>query len=300
MLSVLHDADRIPQPAGEPLRDYVLSEYAPAADPAGGLHSQSLFRAFLREHDLLEGVWPLVERVVAHLGAGETVWGVKLVDGEPALELYFYDERRRSSPEEHQRRPKSVGALVRALAPALAIDSQLDEAIDYFMCSLELDRETLASGRSPGFRIYVRGNRREEGYDGISYFVRGRELLQENYYLFYRAQEEWDQARARFAASVRAGRGASRARLLPPRMRECFTICFATKRFTDALYFSRVSTDELARFCEDHMDPGLAALVRTHRDELAHLRWDVGYDFCTAADDGAESVIHKAGFYGYL
>jgi hypothetical protein len=295
--AVLHDTDRLPQPPGGPLRDYILTDYAPVCDPAGRLHSVSVLRHFLRVHGLT-GLWPIITRCQELLGPDETVWGTKyLPDGSASIELYFYVIREREDAAAKKR--KTVSHLVAGLADVVQIDSRLDERLDYFMCSLELDRSVVDTGKSAGFRIYVSGNRRVEGYDGISYWVKGDELLQENYYLFYRADTELEAARARFAGSVRAGGAESRGRLFPAWLASCFTVCFATKRFTDALYFSRVDTPQLLRFLDQYMPGPVTDMLRGEQDAFAHLRWDVGYDFTTSATDSTTAKVLKAGFYGF-
>ncbi len=293
--SALLEGDRIPHAPGAPVRDYILTDYEPVCDPVGRLHSASVLRHFLRHHGL-DAAWSVVERCQALLGPDETVWGVKYASGgRVGIELYFYEIPERPPPLG----PKTVSHLVEGLADIIEIRSRLDESFDYFMCSLELDADALSGKTPPGFRIYARGNRRVEGYDGISYWVRDAELVQENYYLFYLAENESREAMTRLAQSVRAGGPKAQARLAPKWLRDCYTICFATKRLTDALYFSRVETPRLSRFLDAYMPGPTADMIRAHQDEFAHLRWDVGYDFATSATDAATPSVYKAGFYGY-
>lgn len=295
--TLLHHADQLPQKHAGPFRDYILTDYQPVCDPAGRLHSASVLRHFLRVHDL-SGLWPVIERCQSLLGPDETVWGTKyLPDGSASIELYFYVIRDREDAAAAKR--KSVSSLVAGLAGVVEVDSRLDERLSYFMCSLELDRSVVETGKSPGFRIYVNGNRRVDGYDGISYWVKGEELIQENYYLFYSAQTELADARARFAGSVRAGNADSRGALFPAWLSACFTVCFATKRFSDALYFSRIDTPQLLRFMDQYMPGPVADMLHAHQDAFAHLRWDVGYDFATTSTDSTTAKVLKAGFYGF-
>lgn len=292
---VLHPADRVPQPEGARLYDYILEEYAPAANLAGRLHSSSALRFFLRAHDWLDPVWPMIEALDASLGRDQTVWGVKrLSDGCPGLELYFYNHCRNAAGN-----PKSVTCLARTLAPFVEIDSEIDESLPYLMCSLEIDETLLQTRRSTGFRVYLAGTRPKQGYDGISYHATRGRLVQENVYCFYRANEELELVRERLKSSCRAGEPQKREQWLDRRLLECFTICFATKADTDTLYFSRVRTDAASVVLCERMPGPFADMLAVHRDDFAHLRWDVGYDFGAPGNDLSRSTQQKIGVYGF-
>lgn len=296
----LEPDDRFVQPTAGPWRDYILSDYEPRADPRGRLHSSSLLRYFLRAYGLLE-LWPIVTHVRTLVGADETVWGAKCWAESPGamlrhagIELYFYN-RTRNAPGN----PKSVSRLVGGLAPELRIDSRVDEALPYMMCSLELDAGILRAPQSPGFRIYVAGDRRKQGYDGVSYLVQGSTLVRENLYQFYRAPSEETEFRARLAESVHATQAESRQRLAPEEFSDCFTFCFSQKRFSDAVYFSRIDTGRLAAFLATHMPGPLPRVLELEAPQFAHLSWDVGLDFASP-DGGRTSHVVKVGFYGFF
>lgn len=293
----LRAEDHVAQSTTGPFRDYILSDYEPLADPRGRLHSSSLLRYFLRVNGLT-GLWPVVVRVREMLGADETVWGAKCLATSPAsaldrssVELYFYNQTRNAPGN-----PKSVTALAAGLSDLLRIDSRVDESLPYMMCSLELDAELLASGQSPGFRIYLAGDRRKQGYDGVSYLVRGRVLERENLYQFYRFPGERSDFRARLAQSVHAPANATQGTLTPAELDACFTYCFAQKRFSDAVYFSRIDTTQLSWFFSRYLPGPLPRVLPSEASRFSHLCWDVGTDF-TIASDGLTHVT-KASFYG--
>ena len=285
--------DRIPQPPDALLQDYVLTPYPPRATLAGRLHSASLLRHFLRAHGLLSGIWPIVQRVVAHLGPGQTVWGVKRdAAGRAGVELYFYNHSRNAPGH-----PMAVSRLAAVLSDLIEIPGELDESLPYLMCSLELDAARLEAGRSEGFRIYLPGTRSIDGHDGISYIVTGSALVRENRYSFYRAETELPLVEARVKASLHGA--ASREALMPAKLSRCYTICYAEKQHTDALYFSRISTGQLRAFVRAYLPGPLAEALDAHRSSFAHLCWDVGYDF-QRRPTSASSRIMKAGLYGFI
>lgn len=296
----LRSDERVAQPASGPFRDYILSDYEPLTDPSGRAHSSTLLRYFLRVYGLI-GLWPVLSRVRDFVGADETVWGAKCWAQAPGsafdragIELYFYN-RSRNAPGNR----KSVTALVKALEHEIRIESSLRESVPYMMCSLELDVDVLAYRRSGGFRIYVSGDRRRHGYDGVSYLVRGNRLHRENIYQFYRAPSEEAEFRSRLAESLHAPSEEVRRALAPAELDDCFTFCFAQKRFGDAVYFSRIDTGRLLAFVTAHMPGPLPRVLELETAEFAHLRWDVGLDF-VRGEDGSTARVTKAGFYGFL
>jgi hypothetical protein len=292
---ILHDEDRIAQPAGGTLYDYVLTPYeAVAPFDAQQLHSATLLRSFLRAHAELGAAWEIVEALIAHLGPDKTVWGVKYdAERRPCIEFYFYNHCNNAACQ-----PMSVSRLIDALRPVIAIPGEIDEAgFGYLMCSLELDAAMLAAGRAEGFRIYMPGVKEVDGHDGVSFLVRGRELVRENRYSFYAAEREFDALKQRFQRSFHGAHDAER--LMPSSLRACYTICYAEKRFSDALYFSRITTDQLRGFAKQYLVGPLHVAIETHASALSHLRWDVGYDFVRTAEAPTSAVV-KAGLYGFI
>lgn len=286
----LSPSDRAAHPPGETPRDYVLRPYAPHVAPEGRAHSVSLLRWFLRETDQ-ECIWPVVERCRAYLGAGETVWGFKTTaTGQTGVELYFYRDQGGADPLR-----KSATSLVGVLADLLHIDTQFDESLPYVMCSLELTRDTLATRRSPGFRIYTPGNRARIGHDGTSYLATGRSLIRENTYYFYNTDTELPLVTEQVRHSARAG---GDERLLPRGLTRCFSICFANKQQSDALYFSRVTTAQTIVALRT-LWPSVSACLQENRADFAHLCWDIGYDFSAPANHLRAPTIQKVGIYGY-
>lgn len=294
---------RVPQPLPAVLQDYILTSYPPVVDPRGRAASESLLRLFLLQEGLLDVLWPLIEQFRLLLGPGQTVWGFKLLPGgRRGLELYVYDPSRDASSRAKGRdNPRSVTRLVQGLAPVLHVDSRLDDdRLSYHMCSLELDARVGETRHSDGFRIYPTGDRRRHGYDGLSVHVAGDRLIRENTYLFFQARTELAQVREVLAASFRSGDQATRAELLDPVLLPCHTICFSSKAHGDALYYSRLDTAQLEHALAKWWPGPLLEQVQARRDDLAHLRWDVGIDFTCPATDPGQVHVDKIGVYGFL
>lgn len=276
-------------------RDYILTAYEPRVDPTDKLHCASLLKALLREHDML-AAWAVCDRLRAHLGEDETVWGFKQGGGEPSLELYFYNF------DGAPRHAKSVTEIARVLAPQLSFAAVVDEAQPYFMCSFEIDRAALARGDGGCFRIYVGSGDEERRECGFSYRVEAESLPLENHYWFYRArvQAELGDAVRRLQRSPRAGAKPCWGRLMPAYLRDCFTICYAVKPRHDGLYYSRLGTEQVVRFLRDHTPGALADLLAAHAEDFAHQRWDLGFDFAATSPAATKIRVNKLALHGVL
>jgi hypothetical protein len=70
----------------------------------------------------------------------------------------------------------------------------------------------------------------------------------------------------------------------------------ANKQGHDCVYFSGVNVDQLAFFLARFGYPQpVQDFVRTHRGQLDHLLFDVGFDY---RGEGARVVPLKSGYYG--
>ena len=301
MWSSIPLADRVRVDSTTRHRDYILTDYAPAAEPTGRLQPASLLHVLLREAALLDRFAPVEQALRDAIGPDETVWGAKFgPSGLQSVELYFY-----GAPVTGAGGDRSVSRLS-AVLEELGITSPggVDEGLPYFMCSVVLDRDALLRGRTDGFRVYVQSGELRRKPCGVSYRIDDRGHHLENHYWFYSAADELPDARGRLKHSPHAGSGAPWSHLVPSELTDCHTVCFATKPRADGLYFSRVSTHALATFLErpgpstSAATASAAHLLRLHAEDFAHLRWDLGFDFTTGARSDGSSRIHKVGIHG--
>lgn len=284
-------------------RDYILTAYEPRTDPTGALAPSSLLRYLLRTHGMLEATWPVLERLAAHLGPDETVWGFKLGPSGPSLELYLYNFDASVDAGIGASHPRSTTALAATLRDHVRFAATVDEAQPYFMCSFELTPQGLAAGDGGAFRIYVGSG--DEGREacGFSFRVEPDATVLENHYWFYRRDQlaAVEDAVRRLIASPRAGGRGCWGALVPRWLREdCFTLCYAVKPRADGLYYARIATPALARFLALHGHPALAALLRHHATDFAPLRWDLGFDFCAASPSAEALTIDKLAIHGVV
>jgi hypothetical protein len=288
--------DRILETNATRHRDFVLEDYEPISDPVGSLHPASVLRYALREAGLFDEFWPIVERIREAIGHDETVWGIKRAGEGPLLfELYFYNKMKKSAGC-----GKSATGLSKLLAPFMTINSLVDEAIPYSMCSLDLDKPLAESKQSSGFRIYIGGASDARRHESFSYLVSGSDYLLENHYTFYYIPWEMPEVRDRLSFSVRSGDTDSQIALLPEPLYDCYKIYYSTKPRYDGIYFSRVNTQQLIWFMSRYFPGSIHKMLQHHILELGHLRWDVAYDFTRPSPYTRTTNIEKVAFYGIV
>jgi hypothetical protein len=276
--------------AADPALNYCLWEYSTSVPAEDKFRSVNLlFHSF--EHARVDKrAYDIVEAIREGIGPFRTVFGVKLLNERLAWEFYFYDYRRRE-------REVSISRVLAAMAPLVRCPVRPNENLPYFMFSLDLDDE-LATGRRDMdvVHMYV-GNPGSTVSSGIAYALRQRSTTLENFYFFFDAATQLDEAGAKIACS--AHYDSTRLPLdaiLLPELSKCQTICVANKQTHDCVYFSGINVGQLLFFLERLRYPaGIVSFVRENRSNLDHLLFDVGIDY--RVEDGRLKAL-KSGYYG--
>lgn len=268
--------------------NYCWWNYTPVSDPAGKFRPVSLLR-----HSFAAGAAhaesdELVDRLRKSLGPFRTVWGVKHAGNRLAWEFYFYDYKRRE-------RDLSISRVREALAPMARCDIPVNERLPYFMFSLDVD-PILVRGRIDVIHMYL-GNPGSSVSSGVAYGVRTDSTTLENYYFFFDAKKQLQDASAKIFCSPYSDATRIAADLiLWPQLRDCHTICVANKQHNDTVYFSGVKVAQLLFFLKTLRYPvPITDFVEEHQSRLDHLLFDVGFDYVT---EGSSVRIVKSGFYG--
>lgn len=269
--------------------DYCLQPYAPRRVPPDALRSESL----LWQSFLVAGAPPelrrAVERIAAACGRDLTVFGVKHQAGRLFWELYFYDPQK----EDARATAASVAA---AAAGDFALAPLPDERVPYFMFSFDLAVDTLDAGAVRGLNLYLAD---PVGQAGRSYKLLPDGALElDNLYCFLRPKEDVAEVLTRLRSSVFCDvEKVGLHRVLAPELFACNRVCVAKKRRSDAVYHSGLELWQFEWFLKRHGYPAaLADFVAAHREELGHLRYDVGMDYTADAD--GRVAVHKTSFYG--
>jgi len=273
-------------------RDFCLWPYQPPAPPApDALDGAAPLLAAARHAGCGEDWATLVADLRQALGPYATVWGLKQEGGAHSVELYFYDYAR------HERRVSLSRALA-GLGRFVQAEVEVDEALPYFMVSIELP---LALGALPHrvreVDVYI-GNPGSSVSSGICYRVdETAATTMKNFYFFFDRAKQWAEIKGKLACGIQVGRDAGALdRLLPDWLAQCQTIVVANKRHGDALYFSRITVAQLTRWLREFGWPDhMASLFERQAPRFRHMLFDVGFDF--ALCDGRVSP-GKSSWYG--
>lgn len=276
--------------AGEPQVDYCLWAYTPPAPAEGKLRSINLLNNSLVSEHMGPPASALLAAVREAFGPQRTVWGIKQEEGRICWELYVYDYAR-------QQRSRSVTRLLEVIRPWVASPLSINEARDYFMFSIDLDRAVLDEGQPLGaLQMYI-GNVGSTVSSGICYEVTPQAVTMKNFYFFFDARTQIRE----IVDKVRSSAYLDLAHfdidtVLWPELRQCQTIVVANKRHHDGVYFSRITIDQLLFFLRRTGFPAAQIdFVEKHRAELDHLLYDVGIDY--RMENGRLKVL-KSAYYG--
>jgi hypothetical protein len=276
---------------GDVFCDYTLVPYDPVRSPEGKLRAVNL----LVESFALAGVedegYKVIELLRQGLGPHRTVFGIKFhaPDHVAGWELYFYDPRR-------ERQDLSIERVIEILAPALPIDARPPRPLPWHMFSVEFDATHLRGSAKAAVDVYISTNPHAKGTDR-SYKLRAAELTFENVYSFHRPLFDIDEILYRIQYGVFFSRAEfPLSAVIPPELFRCGHICVANKRHADALYFSRITIEQL-RFAMKFFGwrGELPEFLDSWAPSFDHLLWDIGFDF--VVDEGRIRFL-KGGIYG--
>jgi hypothetical protein len=232
----------------------------------------------------------MVDALREAIGPFRTVFGIKLVDGRLAWEYYFYDYARRE-------RSVSIGRVLEALRPFARCDIRPNESLPYFMFSIDIDSALARGARELDVVHMYLGNPGSTVSSGIAYALRPAGSTLENFYFFFNAKTQREDAASKIFCSPHVDPATIRPeRILLPELRDCHTICVANKQRNDCVYFSGIDVDQLRWFLDRiGYPPEIQRMVRENRASLDHLLYDVGIDY--RIEDGEMRVL-KSGYYG--
>lgn len=274
----------------DPALNYCLWQYSPAQPAEDKFRSVNLLFQSFDYAGIEPRAFEIVDAIREGIGPFRTVFGVKLIGERLAWEFYFYDYERRQ-------RQVSISRVLEALRPLAPCRVQVSESLSYFMFSLDLDAD-LAAGRRDidVVHMYV-GNPGSTVSSGIAYAMRADGAKLENFYFFFDAATQLDDAAKKICTSAYFDETRfSLDTILVPELRACKTICVANKQTHDCVYFSGVEVRQLLLFLERLRYPApVAAFVRDNLANLDHLLFDVGFDYRM---EGDRIATLKSGYYG--
>lgn len=274
----------------DPSRNYCLWDYAPAAPAEDKFRSVNLLFQSFEYAGIDSRAYDMVEALRDSIGSFRTVFGIKQMPGWLAWEYYFYDYAR-------QAREVSITKVLAALQPYVRCAVRANESLPYFMFSLDIDAELARGERDMDIVHMYLGNPGSAVSSGIAYAVRERATVLENFYFFFDAESQQEEAAEKIRSSAYFDeQQVSMGEVLVAELKGCQTICVANKQTHDCVYFSGIGVDQLLHFLERLSYPGnIVSFVRDNRDRLDHLLFDVGFDY--RVESGRLTIL-KSGYYG--
>lgn len=263
----------------------------PPAPGAGKLRASSLMLQAIQEMPESEWLVDTIDAIQAGLGDFRSVYGVKRIDGQWALEVYLYDYER-------QDRAVSIERLVAATQGRLRFPKTVSPDIPYFMFSFDLTPTVArANGKIDVVHVYI-GNPGSTVSSGISYgFTDDPSATEmENFYFFFDAEDKVEITDKVECSAFLNQPNTLKDSLLPVELMDCGTICLANKRNSNTVYFSGITVRQLQWFLDWQPYPdSFCRFVDEHQHELDHLLFDVGVDY-QIRDNELRFV--KSGIYG--
>jgi hypothetical protein len=276
--------------ADDPSLNYCLWQYAPAVSAEDRYRAINLLLHSFEHAGMDDRAWAFLDAVRDAVGPFKTVFGIKLVDGRLAWELYFYDYAR-------QQREISINRTLDALDAQFRCPVRVDDELPYFMFSFDID-EPLICGEQDLDKVHMYiGNPGSSVSSGICYEMTADSVRLENFYFFFDARSQREEAadKIRCSAVVNAQK-IDFNDIFIPELRECQTICVANKQANDCVYFSGIDVVQLLWFLRRFDYPeALVGFVEAHRSMLDHLLFDVGIDYRL---ENGEVAYLKTGYYG--
>lgn len=276
---------------GDPYLNYCLWPYEPVTEGNGKLRASSLLFRAIQEMESSDWLYSAIRSIQAGLGDFRSVYGIKYVDGQWALEVYLYDYER-------QNRVVSIERLMAACGNFLRLPATVGGHLPYFMFSFDLDTTVAAAnGKIDLVHVYI-GNPGSTVSSGISYGFSDDPLNTqlENFYFFFDASDTEAVTDKICCSAFLDDRDLLLATVLPSELTDCNTICLANKPRSNTVYFSGIAIQQLLFFLKWQDYPiEFAEFVQQRQLQLNHLRFDVGIDY-TVVDN--KVVILKSGIYG--
>jgi hypothetical protein len=275
---------------GDPYLNYCSWPYEPPVAGVGKLRASALL--FQAIADMPHGPWvvDVLQAIRCGIGDFRSVYGIKQIHGNWALEVYVYDYAR-------QNRIVSIERLAAVTEGLLSFPRTVSPQIPYFMFSFDLTEHAAANhGKLDSVHVYI-GNPGSDVSSGIAYEFTESSRQLENFYFFFDAKRHQREILDKLTCSVFSEAWNSPiSELYRPELKNCNTICLANKRSCDTIYFSGINVDQLLFFIKLMNYPdSFVRFVSDRRSDLDHLLSDVGFDY--RVQNGRIQFI-KHGIYG--
>lgn len=276
------------QKPSDPARDFCQWPYErPKSPNENAWRQEKILFDYLNTHARSPSIETTLLKIQSIQGRFNTVWGLKS-DGESSgLELYFYD---------YDRKDRKLGCKSILDKSGLRQDETLliDDTLDYFMWSLELD--LLQTRKIRDIDIYSAGTGGTVSA-GICYRVSPLGMELKNLYYFFESKADIFAIREQIEASPRFKSWQLFPEILLPQSMHEEIYVVSTKRLLDSIYFSRVKLGKcISLMRELGFLSDLIEYLERYQSNFDHHLFDIGIDYVT--DRSGEIIPKKMAIYG--
>ena len=272
--------------------NYCLWPYSPPSPPhKASLAQINFLLASFRDHDLLEQGQSLLHRLAQFLGPYKTVFGIKQFADNFWWEFYIYDY-------DLQHRRIQANDLLHFLKPTLHSSLEVSPSLPYFMFSFQITPHQLRTGASLDAVDLYMGLFGGTLFAGKAYTLDHTNFPRlKNIYTFFDSKVDRDSIKqAVNCGAYLEGRSDIADLLLESQYADCDIICVSSKAANDCIYYSGLNIGQLIAFLRQfNHSPSLVAMAETYYDQLGHLLFDIGLDYCVT---NQKLVYLKSSFYG--
>lgn len=276
--------------AHDPFYDFCMWQYQPPKPFIAKFRSINLLLHSFDAKQLDERAYSTVAAIQEGIGPFRTVWGIKKKGNVLAWEFYFYDYQRRE-------RRISFTRLKKILDPYVSCGIPINESINYFMFSLDLNENSF-SGSSPLDEVHLYlGNPGSTVSSGICYSHTSQHTKLENFYFFFDTRKGYNDILSKVVCSAYFDSASMEInKILWPELKNCKVIVVANKQQNDSVYFSGINIEQLVFFLKKTAFPrDLISFIEDNKSRLDHLLYDVGFDYRMV---GGDLIISKSAYYG--
>lgn len=273
---------------GDTLYDYCHKPYTPHRPIIGKLKSENILLESFQYESCGEKFYQFIETLKTGFGPDNTVWGIKKVGNALRWEFYFYN---------YDKKDRRVNILnfLSISKKFFALKLTVNETVPYFMFSVDISKDDFKKKRLRGLHIYFNHLSANGGY---SYFKNACSTRIENIYRFFHNPKDELKMIIQEIKNALFNDLSSRVigNILIQELASCKHICVAHKENRESIYYSGITVDQYLFFLKKFEYPQrIIAFIEAHKNDLAHLLYDVGFDYTVERN---AVKISKSGYYG--
>jgi len=262
--------------------DYVLAKYSPIKETRNKLRiSNILFKSF-KENPKNQDFFNIVGKIRNEIGLNQTVWGIKNFEKNLKWEFYFY---------RHYNKNINLRNLIKIFNKYFKVeDLKIDENLNYVMFSFDIDENKIIKETHIYFEKFFLNS-----FQAWSYQLSSQNIEFENHYEFFNSVQYKDIVKKIMSSPFITSK-INISQILYPELMECKSICIASKRNVNGVYFQGININQFLFFLKEFNYPTyLVEFIEKNQNLLDYILYDIGFDYSI---NNNKLFIKKSGFYG--